>query len=287
MNRIALITGGGSGLGRATVERFVRNNFAKVILCDLPSSDGYKLAEELNFTYKINHEGGDCCIFVPTDVTQSDQITEALDIGEDTFGDKFTYAEKDYRDGVVNTVVNCAGIGLARKTISSKGVAHDLDSFEKVLQINTVGTFNVIRLTAERMVKKAIAEKAEAGVIGDLNTTEYGVIINTASIAVYDGQIGQVAYAASKAAIVGMTLPLARDLSQYGIRVNTIAPGLFQTPLLEELPEKIQLKLAKQVPFPSRLGLPSEYAQLVDSIISNSMINGEVIRIDGGIRMMP
>ena len=184
--------------------------------------------------------------------------------------------------------MNCAGIVLAGKTISSKGVVHDLDKFEKVLQINTIGTFNlIIRLTVERMVKKAIQNKAvKAEVIADdLNTTENGVIINTASIAAYDGQIGQVAYAASKAAIVVMTLPLARDLSQYGIRVNTIAPGLFQTPLLKVIPEKIQLKLAKQVPFPSRLGYPDEDAQLVEIIISNSMINGEVIRIDGGIRM--
>ena len=183
--------------------------------------------------------------------------------------------------------MNCAGIVLAGKTISSKGVVHDLDKFEKVLQINT-RTFNlIIRLTVERMVKEAIQNKAvKAEVIADdLNTTENGVIINTASIAAYDGQIGQVAYAASKAAIVVMTLPLARDLSQYGIRVNTIAPGLFQTPLLKVIPEKNQSKLAKQVPFPSRLGYPDEDAQLVEIIILNSMINGEVIRIDGGIRM--
>jgi len=175
-----------------------------------------------------------------------------------------------------------------RETISSKGVVHDLDKFEKVLQINIIGTFNVIRLTAKRMVKKAIQNKAvEAEVIADdLNTTENGVIINTASIVAYDGQIGQVAYAASKSAIVGMTLPLARDLSQYGIRVNTIAPGLFQTPLSKVIPEKIQLKLAKQVPFPSRLSYPDKDAQLVEIIISNYTINGEVIRIDGGMRML-
>jgi 3-hydroxyacyl-CoA dehydrogenase/3-hydroxy-2-methylbutyryl-CoA dehydrogenase len=218
-SRIALITGGGSGLGRATVERFVRNNFAKVILCDLPSSDGYKIAKELNTNYdNYDNNNNNSCIFVPTDVTQSYQITNALDIGEEIFGssrmnnidydhDHDNHNDDYYCDGIVNTVVNCAGIGHARKIISSKGVVHDLNSFENVLQINTIGTFNVIRLTVERMVKKkAIADnkaakkeeaKAEVVVVDSTttNTTEYGVIINTASIAAYDGQIGQVAYA--------------------------------------------------------------------------------------------
>lgn len=171
--------------------------------------------------------------------------------------------------------MNCAGIGIAVKTVSKKGV-HPLDQFERVLKVNTVGTFNVIRLVAEQMAKN---EPNEGG--------ERGVIVNTASVAAYEGQIGQAAYSASKGAIVGMTLPIARDLAQYGIRVNTIAPGLFLTPLLLRLPEKVRNQLGKMVPFPSRLGDPLEYGQLVQSIIENPMINGEVIRLDGALRMQP
>jgi len=161
------------------------------------------------------------------------------------------------------------------KTVSKKG-SHPLDQFEKVLKVNTVGTFNVIRLAAEQMAKN---EPNDGG--------ERGVIVNTASVAAYEGQIGQAAYSASKGAIVGMTIPIARDLAQYGIRVNTIAPGLFLTPLLLKLPEKVRNELGKTAPFPNRLGDPSEYGQLVQSIIENPMINGEVIRLDGALRMQP
>ena len=250
--RIALITGAASGLGKATAERFAKQG-ARVILCDLPSSDGEAVAQQI----------GSNAVFVPTDVTDPEQVTNALNAAETKFG-------------IVNTAVNCAGIGIAVKTLSKKG-AHDLASFEKVLHVNVVGTFNVLRLAAERMTQ------ASQPVHGD----EYGVIINTASVAAYDGQIGQAAYSASKGAIVGMTLPIARDLAAYGIRVNTIAPGLFKTPLLAGLPEKVQNELGASVPFPSRLGDPAEYAQLVQSIVENPMINAEVIRIDGALRMPP
>jgi 3-hydroxyacyl-CoA dehydrogenase/3-hydroxy-2-methylbutyryl-CoA dehydrogenase len=196
------------------------------------------------------------------DVTSAEDVSAALDL-----------CEKDF--GPVNTAVSCAGIAVASRTLSKKG-PHSLEDFQKVLTVNTVGTFNVLRLTAERMSKSA----ADAG-------GQRGVIVNTASVAAFDGQIGQVAYAASKAAIVGMTLPIARDLSKQGIRVMTIAPGLFKTPLLAGLPEKVQNELAATVPNPSRLGNPDEFAQLVQSIIENQMLNGEVIRLDGALRMAP
>jgi len=287
-SRIALITGAASGLGRATAERFVKQG-AKVVLCDLPSSEGLALEQALlkeasssnssnsSSNSNSNSNNNAAAIFVPTDVTQPEQVTEALNAAERLYGKS------------VNTVVNCAGIVLAEKTVSSKAGSvhnvHDLDRFEQVMHVNLVGTFNVIRLAVERMVK---AKEAAATVTDNNsydNTIEYGTIVNTASIAAYDGQMGQVAYSASKGAIVGMTLPLARDLASYGIRVNTIAPGLFRTPLLEGLPKHVQNELAQQVPFPSRLGHSDEFAQLVQSIVENPMINAEVIRIDGGIRM--
>jgi len=250
---VAFITGGASGLGRATVERFARAG-SKVVLGDLPSSKGEELAKEL----------GDNVIFVPIDVTSEADITNALKIAKDKFGG-------------LDVTVNCAGIAVAVRTYNSKKkAAHKLDDFAKVLMVNTVGTFNVIRLSAGLMGEN------EPNVDG-----QRGVIVNTASVAAFDGQIGQAAYSASKAAVVGMTLPIARDLSSDGIRICTIAPGLFNTPMLQSLPEKVRQELASTVPFPKRLGEPSEYAQLVESIVTNPLLNAETIRLDGALRMMP
>jgi 3-hydroxyacyl-CoA dehydrogenase / 3-hydroxy-2-methylbutyryl-CoA dehydrogenase len=179
------------------------------------------------------------------------------------------------RFGGVNVLVNCAGIGPAMKTVGRSGPAR-LEDFSRVIQVNLIGTFNCIRLTAAAMARNTPGADGERG-----------VIVNTASVAAFDGQIGQAAYSASKGGIVGMTLPIARDLSRNGIRVNTIAPGLFETPLLAGLPKEAQESLAKQVPFPSRLGKPSEYAQLVRAIVENEMLNAETIRLDGAIRMAP
>jgi len=250
-SKIALVTGAASGLGRATAERFAKNG-ARVVLCDLPSSEGHAVAKSI----------GDNALFVPTDVTSEDDVTTALNAAEAEFG------------GNVNVAVSCAGIGIAVKTLSKRG-PHALDDFSNVLKVNTVGTFNIIRLAAERMAK------------GESMDGEHGVIINTASIAGYEGQVGQAAYAASKGAIIGMTLPIARDLCGNGIRVNTIAPGLFKTPLLAALPEQVQNELGLTVPFPNRLGDPDEYAQLAQSIVENKMLNGETIRLDGALRMPP
>lgn len=247
------MTGGASGLGRATVERFARAG-SNVILADLKSSQGAQVAKEC----------GDNVVFVPVDVTSEKDVTDALDIAKSKWGR-------------LDVAVSCAGIGIAYKTFNfNKNLPHKLEDFARVLSINTVGTFNVIRLSS--------------GLIGQNTPNEdgqRGVIVNTASVAAYDGQIGQAAYSASKAAVVGMTLPIARDLSTQGIRVVTIAPGLFDTPMLQQLPEKVRAFLAKTVPFPQRLGNPSEFAQLVESIVDNPLLNGEVIRIDGALRMMP
>jgi len=250
-NVIAIVTGGASGLGGATAERFVQQG-AKVVLLDRDAEKGESHADAL---------GQNAC-FVEADVTSESDIQTALDTSVSTFGG-------------LNTVVNCAGVGLAIRTTSSRG-AHPLDLFETVIRINLIGTFNVIRLAATMMANN---ESNEAG--------ERGVIINTASVAAFDGQIGQAAYSASKGGIVGMTLPIARDLARNGIRVCTIAPGLFDTPLLAALPEDARLSLGQQVPFPSRLGQPAEYAQLAQQIIENQMLNGETIRLDGAIRMSP
>lgn len=210
----------------------------------------------------IEEIGADNAIAANVDITDEKAVAAAMDQAVE-------------RWGKVNVAVNCAGIAIAQRTLSKKG-PHDLAAFSKVLNVNTVGTFNVIRLAAARMA---------------LNTPDEdnirGVIINTASIAAFDGQIGQAAYAASKGAVVGMTLPIARDLSSFGIRVNTIAPGLFLTPMLEGLPEQVRNDLGQTVPLPKRLGKPAEYAKLVQSIIENSMLNGETIRLDGALRMQP
>ncbi len=249
---VALVTGAASGLGRATAERLVRQG-ARVVLCDLPTSAGAEVAAAL----------GDRALFAACDVTSEADVVAALDAARAKFGVP------------VNVAVNCAGIAVAARTVSKKG-PHDLGGFLRVLNVNVGGSFNVIRLCAARIAEQ---EADEGG--------ERGVFVNTASVAAYDGQIGQAAYSASKGAIVGMTLPIARDLSGFGIRVMTIAPGLFKTPMLAGLPDQVQNELAKNVPFPNRLGDPDEYAQLVQSIIENRMLNGEVIRLDGALRMPP
>jgi len=250
---VAIVTGAASGLGRATASRFAKSG-AKVVIADLASSEGAQVADEL----------GPNVVFAETNVTSEDDVTAALDLAAEKFG------------GPVNVAVNCAGIGVAAKTLGKKGV-HTLSDFERTLSVNAVGTFNVIRLAAERMSMSDAFDKDGSR----------GVIINTASVAAFDGQIGQAAYSASKGAIVGMTLPIARDLASHGIRVNTIAPGLFLTPLLMGLPEKVQDQLGKTVPFPKRLGDPDDFAKMVESIVQNVMLNGEVIRLDGAIRMQP
>jgi len=251
---VALVTGGASGLGKATVERIVRQG-GRVVLCDLPTSQGAQVAIDIS-------AGNGTVVFAPTNITSEEDVVNALALAKEKFGK-------------LDVTVNCAGIGVAHKTYNfNKDRPHALDSFSNCLMVNTVGTFNVIRLAVGLMGKN---EPNEDG--------QRGVVINTASVAAYDGQMGQAAYAASKGAIVGMTLPIARDLSSQGIRVCTIAPGLFKTPLLESLPEKVQNFLAKTVPFPQRLGKPDEFAMMVESIITNPMMNGEVIRVDGAIRM--
>jgi 3-hydroxyacyl-CoA dehydrogenase / 3-hydroxy-2-methylbutyryl-CoA dehydrogenase len=251
-NTVAVVTGGASGLGEATVTRIVENG-GKAAILDLQEDRGAALVEKL---------GSDNVLFIKTDVTNEEDVQSAVNQAVERFGK-------------INACVNCAGIGVAKKTVGKEG-AHDLASFTKVIQINLIGTFNVIRLAAEKMVQNT--PNAEG---------EKGVIINTASVAAFDGQMGQAAYSASKGGIVGMTLPIARDLARDGIRVNTIAPGLFETPLFAGAPEKVRLALGAQVPFPSRLGYPTEYAQLAASIIENPMLNGETIRLDGAIRMQP
>ena len=244
---VAVVTGGASGLGLATTKRLLDAG-AQVVVIDLK---GEEVVAEL----------GDRAKFVATDVTDEAGVTEALDVAESL--------------GPVRINVNCAGIGNAIKTLSKNG-AFPLDGFRKVVEVNLIGTFNVIRLSAERIAKTE-----------PLKTEERGVIINTASVAAFDGQIGQAAYSASKGGVVGMTLPIARDLSRELIRVCTIAPGLFKTPLLGSLPEEAQKSLGQQVPHPARLGDPDEYGALAVHIIENPMLNGEVIRLDGAIRMAP
>ncbi|XP_065186239.1 3-hydroxyacyl-CoA dehydrogenase type-2-like [Sycon ciliatum] len=251
---VALVTGGASGLGRATAERLVRQGAAGVVILDLPQSNGESVAKEI---------GGNCH-FSAGDVTSEADVTSAITLARERYGR-------------LNTAINCAGIGIAVKTYNArKQQTHELAPFSKVVSVNVGGTFNVIRLVATEMAQGDADEDGQRG-----------VVVNTASVAAYDGQKGQAAYSASKGAIVGMTLPIARDLSDVGIRVCTIAPGLFRTPLLAGLPEKVQTVLAETTPFPKRLGHPAEYAQLVQSIVENRMLNGEVIRLDGAIRMQP
>ena len=248
-NSVFLITGGASGLGAATA-RMALENGGKVVLADLQVEAGEKLAKEL---------GGR---FVKCDVTLEADGKAAVDAAVSAFGG-------------LHVLVNCAGIGTAERTIGKDG-PHSLAHFSKVIGINLIGSFNMIRLAAFAMVN---AGPNAAG--------ERGVIINTASVAAYEGQIGQAAYSASKGGIVGMTLPIARDLSRNGIRVCTIAPGIFETPMLMGMPDEVRESLGKMVPFPSRLGRAPEYAQLARQIVENEMLNGETIRLDGAIRMAP
>ena len=246
----AVVTGGASGLGEATA-RSLSSMGANVAIFDLDENKGLAISEEINSD------------FYKVDVTDTNSVNQAV----------LSFLKKN--DGI-QIVVNCAGIGPAAKTVS-RGEPHSSELFAKVININLIGSFNVASICAAEMVKNRAY----------LEDGFRGVIVNTASVAAYDGQIGQVAYSASKGGIVGMTLPMARDLSDKGIRVCSIAPGLFLTPLLESLPEEVQESLGKQVPFPSRLGKPTEFAKLVVQIIENDMLNGEVIRLDGAIRMAP
>ena len=247
----ALISGGASGLGEAATRR-LHGAGASVVISDLNAEKGEALASEL----------GERARFVEANVMEEDQVRQAVAAAAET-------------GGGLRVSVCCAGIGWAERTSSKRG-PHNLEYFSNVVKVNLIGTFNVLRLAATAMSEN---DPDEGG--------ERGVCVNTASIAAYDGQIGQVAYAASKAGIVGLTLPAARDLAGRGIRVNTIAPGLFDTPLLAALPEENRQALGAGIPFPSRLGDPTEFAQLAHAIVENPMLNGETIRLDGAIRMPP
>jgi NAD(P)-dependent dehydrogenase (short-subunit alcohol dehydrogenase family) len=244
----ALVVGGASGLGEATVRALAARG-ATVTLADVNAEKGQALGEELEAD------------FVACDVREESQVEEAV--------------ARATKDGGLRIAVCCAGTGWAQKVAGSKG-PHPLLPFETIIQINLIGTFNSLRFAATAM----IGNEPDAD-------GERGVCVNTASIAAFDGQVGQIAYSASKGGVVGMTLPAARDLSQYGIRVNTIAPGLFDTPLLAALPEEARAALGAGVPFPRRLGMPAEYAQLACQIVENRMLNGETIRLDGALRMPP
>jgi NAD(P)-dependent dehydrogenase (short-subunit alcohol dehydrogenase family) len=248
-NSVALVTGGASGLGEACVRNFIARG-GKVSILDFAEDRGQKIAHEL----------GKDALFCMTDITKEADVQAAVNKTVETFG-------------AIHIAVNCAGVGIPAKVLGKSGPM-DMGHFNKVIQINLVGTMNVVRLAAEQMAKNQ----------GNADG-EKGVVINTASIAAFDGQIGQAAYSASKAGVAGMTLPIAREFAEYGIRVMTIAPGIFGTPMLRGLPENVQESLAKMVPFPKRLGEPLEFAALVQHIVENPMLNGEVIRLDGALRM--
>ena len=250
--KVCVVTGGASGLGAATAQHLVAQG-AKVILVDMNQELGQKLQQQL----------GENAEFVAVDVTDENQVQQL-----------FNHIEQKY--GQLNGLVNCAGIAPSAKVLGRDGL-HDLAMFQKVLNINVTGSFNMIRFAAQLMSKYDLAADEE----------ERGVIVNTASVAAFDGQIGQSAYSASKGAIVGMTLPLARELAREAIRVMTIAPGIMETPMLKALPQQVQDALGQMVPFPPRLAKPEEFAQLVGHIFENGYLNGEVIRLDGAIRMQP
>ncbi|WP_434591997.1 3-hydroxyacyl-CoA dehydrogenase [Brevibacterium sp. 1718] len=248
-NTVALVTGGASGLGRATTERLLAAG-AQVVMVDLNAEVGQQVAAEL----------GDSAHFVTADVTNEEQVQAAVDTATGL--------------GALRVVVSCAGVATPGKLVSRKGPL-PLEAFQKVLNINIVGTVNVCRLAAAAMQQQ------------EPDGEERGVIVNTASVAAFDGQIGQIAYSASKGAVAAVTLPMARELAASLIRVVTIAPGIFETPMMAGLPAEAQESLGKSVPHPARLGKPAEYAQLVEAIVANPMLNGETIRLDGAIRMAP
>ena len=241
--RSFLVAGGGSGLGRATAEALL-------------AAGGRVLVADLQQTEPLSGAG-----FVATDVSDAAAVQAAVDAALD-------------RHGVLHGAVNCAGVAPIGKVLERDGTPHDLDRFRRTIEINLIGTFNVVRLAAAAMLRHEPDAEGERG-----------VIVNTASIAAFEGQIGQAAYSASKGGVAGMTLPLARELARHGIRVMTIAPGIFETPMMAGMPDEVQQSLGRQVPFPPRLGRPPEYAALVRHIIENLMLNGEVIRLDGAIRM--
>lgn len=248
-DKVAVITGGASGLGEACLRNLV-NGGANVAVFDIQAEKSEQLLQEF----------GSQVIFCKVNVTDEQSVAEGIQKTMAVFG-------------AIHMAINCAGTGQPTKVLSRKG-PHPLDLFNRIVQINLVGTFNVIRLAVEQMAKNKINENGERG-----------VIVNTSSVAAFDGQIGQAAYSASKAAIVGMTLPIARECAEYGIRVMTICPGIFDTPLLGTVSESVRESLGKMVPFPPRLGKPAEFASLAREIIENSYLNGEVIRLDGAIRM--
>jgi NAD(P)-dependent dehydrogenase (short-subunit alcohol dehydrogenase family) len=246
---VAIVTGGASGLGEATIRALIANG-GKATILDVDEARGNALADEL----------GDAALFCKTDVTDEESVQDALTKTIDSFG-------------AIQVAVNCAGISPPAKVIGKDGPV-SLSAFNKIVQVNLIGTVNVIRLAGEKMLQNAPNDDGEKG-----------VVVNTASVAAFDGQIGQAAYSASKGGIVAMTLPIAREFANYGIRVVTIAPGLFETPLLASLPEKAKEALSQMMPFPKRLGKPDEFALLAKHIIENPMLNGETIRLDAALRM--
>ena len=253
----ALVTGAGSGLGEATAHELARLG-ARVALLDVNLAQAEKVASDINATY-----GKGCAVACPCDITQTDSLQAAIDHAAAALGP-------------ARMLMSIAGIGAAKRVIAKDGSPAPLEDFVRVINVNLIGTYNVARLFAAACAKLAPMEDGERG-----------VMVLTASVAAYDGQVGQQAYSASKSGVVGMTLPMARDLAQYGIRVCTIAPGLFATPLMKTLPEPVQASLAASIPFPARLGKPEEFAQLASHIVTNMHLNGEVIRLDGALRMAP
>jgi NAD(P)-dependent dehydrogenase (short-subunit alcohol dehydrogenase family) len=247
---VALVSGGASGLGAATARRLAADG-ATVVVADVQEELGEKVASEIDGA------------FVPTDVTDASQVEAAVVAASEA--------------GTLRALVNCAGIGPPARTLNRDGTPHDLDEYTKVIQVNLIGTFNCIRLAAAAMARTDPLDEFGSR----------GAIVNTASVAAFDGQIGQAAYSSSKGGVVGMTLPVARDLAAVGIRVNTVAPGLIDTPLLAGLPEPARVSLGEQVLFPRRLGRPEEYAELAHLLLTHDYMNGETIRMDGGIRMAP